>query len=137
MKTFSLKIVTPDGCMFDGEAVSIIAKTDTGEVEILAGHTEYFAALGTGRVRIRTEGGDRLASSSGGFISVTPKSVTLVPTTFEFADEIDVNRAVLAKEKAEAAISRAMDERANAIAKAKLSRALNRISVAQSASGRK
>ncbi len=137
MKTFSLKVVTPDGTHFDGEAISLLVKTSSGDVEILSGHTEYFAALGTGKARLRTSLGDRLASSSGGFLSVTTKGVTLVATTFEFADEIDINRAKRAKERAEAAISNAQDKRASALAKAKLSRALNRISVAESAAAKR
>ena len=54
----------------------------------------------------------------------------LVATTFEFADEIDVKRAILAKEKAEEAISRSNDDKMIMLAKAKLARAINRINVA-------
>lgn len=130
MRTFHLEIVTPDGCAFDGEAESLLVRTDGGDVEILAGHADYLAALSVGRARIRGAGGDRIAAISGGFLSVDKKSVKLVATTFEFADEIDINRAKAAKEKAEAAIQRAKNDREILIAKAKLQRAISRISVA-------
>ena len=131
MRAFHLEIVTPDGSAFDGEAESLLVRTESGDVEILAGHADYIAALAVGRARIRTSDGDRLAAISGGFLSVDKKSVKLVATTFEFADEIDVKRAAAAKENAEAAITRAKNDRELDLAKAKLARALSRINVAE------
>ena len=131
MKEFHLQIVTPDGIEFDGEAESLLVKCESGDVEILARHADYFGSLGIGRARIRTKAGSRFASVAGGFLSVAGGEVRLVATTFEFADEIDVKRATVAKERAEAAIAIAQDERALALAKAKLSRALNRIHVGE------
>lgn len=131
MTEFHLQIVTPDGISFDGMAESLLVKCEEGDVEILAKHADYFASLGTGRARIKTADGSRLASASGGFLSVTKNKVCLVATTFEFADEIDLNRAKAAKERAEKAISIAADDRALKIAKAKLARALNRINIVE------
>ncbi len=130
MNEFHLTVVTPDGTKFDGNATSLLIKTDSGDVEILAKHADYFASLGIGRARIQTNGENRLASSAGGFLSVKQNEVLLVATTFEFAEEIDLNRAILAKEKAEDAISRSNDDKAILLAKAKLARAINRINVA-------
>ena len=130
MNEFHLTIATPDGTKFDGNATSLLVKTESGDVEILAKHADYFASLGIGRARIRANGEDRLASSAGGFLSVKQNEVMLVATTFEFADEIDVKRAILAKEKAEEAISRSNDDKMIMLAKAKLARAINRINVA-------
>ena len=130
MNEFHLTIVTPDGAKFDGNATSLLVKTDSGDVEILANHADYFASLGIGRARIQSGGENRLASSAGGFLSVKKNEVMLVATTFEFADEIDLKRAQLAKEKAEDTISRSSDDKTLMLAKAKLARALNRINVA-------
>ncbi len=128
---FNLQIVTPDGQKFDGEVDSILARTDSGDVEILRGHADYFAAMGTGRIRLKIGADDKLASSSGGFISVTRGEVKLVVTTFEFAEDIDLDRAVIAKERAEAALSSNKDDGVILMAKAKLARAINRINVAK------
>ena len=129
MNEFHLTVVTPDGTKFDGMATSLLVKTDNGDVEILAKHTDYFASLGIGRARIETNGDKRVASSAGGFLSVKQNEVMLVATTFEFADEIDIERAILAKEKAEEAIARSNDDKMLILAKAKLARAINRINV--------
>ena len=130
MKEFHLQIVTPDGIEFDGVAESLLVKCETGDVEILAGHTDFFASVDVGRARIKTKDASQTASCAGGFLSVSGGEVRLVNTTFEFADEIDVERAYASKEKATAAIERAKDERTVKLAKAKLLRALNRIRVA-------
>lgn len=129
---FNLQIVTPDGLEFDGEIDSLLARTDGGDVEILRGHADYFAAMGTGRIRLKIGSEIKLASSSGGFISVTRGEVKLVVTTFEFAEDIDLERALLAKERAEATLAANTDDKIILIAKAKLARAINRINVKNS-----
>ena len=129
MRDFHLRIVTPDGLVYDGEAKSLLVRTDDGDVEFLAGHTDYFAHLGIGRARIIIGDAEKFASANGGVVSISGGEVTVAATTFEFADEIDVERAVLAKEKAEEAIARSNDDKAIMLAKAKLARAVNRINV--------
>ena len=49
MKEFHLEIVTPDGLIFDEQVESLLARTDDGDVEFLAGHIDYMASLGTGK----------------------------------------------------------------------------------------
>ena len=131
MNTFTVKIVTPDGELFSGEAGAITVKCDTGEVQILRGHADYFAPLAIGRAKLTLgDGTEREAACAGGFLSVKGGVATVVATTFEFADTIDLERAMRAKEEAERRISAAKDEHELDIAKAKLSRAISRISVA-------
>lgn len=130
MRRFHLEIATPDGICFDGDAESILIHTDDGDVEILAGHADFLASVATGRARLLIDGKSRYASASGGFVSVNRGSVKIAAITFEFADQIDEKRAEAARERAEAAISTANDEKAIRLAKAKLARALNRINVA-------
>ena len=131
MKTFHLEIVTPDGIEFEGEAESLLIKCESGDVEVLAGHADLFSPLAVGRARIKYDGKNRTASSAGGFLSVTKEKVIVVATTFEFADEIDVDRAKNAAIKAEADIKDAKDDAALEKAKLKLSRALNRIRISE------
>ena len=131
MREFKLEVVTPDGEIFSGNAESVTVKTTLGDVEILYGHTDYFAALATGAAKIKANGATRVASLSGGFISVRGGAVRVVATTFEFSSEIDRIRAERAKERAEALILIAKDEREIKVAKAKLARALTRIEVSK------
>jgi F-type H+-transporting ATPase subunit epsilon len=131
MKSFNLKIVTPDGLFFDSEVESLLVRTDDGDVELLAGHIDYMASLGTGRARIKQGGKDRYASVSGGFVTVKGGEVNLVAVTFEFRENIDLERAKAARDQAKSTISSTSDDKVLKIAKAKLQRALNRIDVAE------
>ena len=133
MREFKLQIVTPDGIVYDGAATSITVHTDDGDAQFLAGHVDYMGSVGTGRTRIiLPDGKVREASTSGGFLSVSHGEVKLVAVTFEFREDIDLDRAKAAKEKAEKALTEAKDRRSEEIAEAKLLRALNRISVGES-----
>ena len=131
MKSFNLKIVTPDGLLFESEVESLLVRTDDGDVEFLAGHIDYMASLGTGRARIKQDGKDRFASVSGGFVTVKGGEVKLVAVTFEFRENIDLARAKAARDTAKANMSSASDDKAMKLARAKLQRALNRIDVAE------
>ena len=131
MKEFHLQIATPDGMKFDGMATSLLVRCESGDIEILCGHVDYFASVGIGRARIKTNDGDRIASCTGGFLSVDKNGAKLVTTTFEYAEEIDVERARAAKQKAEELLAKENDAKMIARAEAKLARSLNRIKVAE------
>ena len=130
MSGFCLQIVTPDGSLFDGEAEALRVCTTQGYVSIRRGHADYLAALTVGAVTVTQDGVQREAACGGGFLSVEKGEVRLVATTFEYADMIDVERAERAKETAQSRIAAATEAREIELAKAKLARALNRLSVA-------
>lgn len=128
MSTYRLKIVTPDKVAFDGEAERLVARTIDGDVCILARHTDYLTPLGIGQVKVKAAGKDfRIASCSGGTLIVSDGEVTLIASTFEWADEIDVERAEKAKEKAERRIESHQTDYEMKLAEMKLRRALNRL----------
>ena len=131
MRDFHLRIVTPDGLVYDGMVNSLLVRTDDGDVEFLAGHTDYFAHLAIGRARLIIGDTERFASANGGFVSIEGGNATVAATTFEFAEDIDIARARAAKENAERAITGAKEQKDLDVAKAKLMRALNRINVAE------
>ena len=131
MTSFPLKIVTPDGLIFDGPAEKLIVRTTGGDVAILARHINYVAALGMGRAVVEAGGNRRIAACIGGMLSVVDGEVTLVPTTFEWADSIDVDRAEASYQRADKVLhdSSATDTDVK-LAEARLHRALVRKSVA-------
>ena len=130
MNTFPLTVVTPDGVVFEGEAESLLLRTTEGDVQIMAGHTDMVAALGTGRAALRVGGHTRYAAVSGGFVTVEGGRVTALPVTVECGDAIDVSRAERARAAAEQMIREARDDASLDRAKAKLARALARLQVA-------
>ena len=131
MNNFPLKIVTPDGLQFEGQAEQLTVRTTTGDIGILAGHINCVAPLGMGRATVVTEEGRRYAACIGGMLSVVNGSVTLVATTFEWADQIDTERAQASLARAEKVLhSNDASDTDIKLAQARLHRALVRKSVA-------
>ena len=93
MTQFSLTIVTPDGLKFEGQVEELVVRTTTGDIGIRARHTNLVAALGMGRASVIQEGKRRYGACIGGMVSVVDGQVRLVPTTFEWASDIDTARA--------------------------------------------
>ena len=131
MTPFRLKIVTPDGLIYDGQAEELLVRTTGGDVAILARHMNYVAPLGMGRAVVVSGGTRRTAACIGGMLSVCDGEVTLVPTTFEWADKIDLERAEAAYNRADKVLhSENPSQMDLKLAEAKLHRALVRKSVA-------
>ena len=131
MTPFQLKIVTPDGLIYDGQAEELVVRTTSGDLGILAGHVNCVAPLGMGRATVIIDGKRRYAACIGGMVSGVGGAVTLVPTTFEWAESIDAARAEAAQQRAEDALRRKdASETEIKLAQAKLHRALVRKNVA-------
>ena len=131
MTGFPLKIVTPDGLLYDGQAEEVVVRSTTGDIGVLAGHINCVAPLGMGRATIVIDGKKRYAACIGGMLSVVNGSVKLVPTTFEWADQIDANRAEASYERAQKILeNKRSSETDIKLAEARLHRALVRRSVA-------
>ena len=131
MTPFSLKIVTPDGIRFDGQAQQLNVRTTTGDVAILARHVNYVAPLGMGEASILVDGEKRYGACIGGMVSVVDGAATLVATTFEWAGDIDLARAEASEKRAQQVLEtkNATDLELD-LAEARLKRALIRKTVA-------
>ncbi|MBQ5660965.1 MAG: ATP synthase F1 subunit epsilon [Lachnospiraceae bacterium] len=130
MTGFPLKIVTPDGLEFDGIAESLTVRTVTGDMGIMAKHVDCVVPLGMGEATVVIDGQRRRAACIGGMVSVINGSVNLVPTTFEWADEIDVARAEASEKRAQAILaSKSATDTEVKLAKARMKRALVRMNV--------
>ena len=131
MKQFPLKIVTPDGVQYDGAAEELTVRTTEGDVGILAGHINYVSPLGMGQATVVIDGQRRFAACIGGMVSVVDGKVTLLPTTFEWSDSIDVDRASESEQRAQRILSsKDASDTEILLAQARLKRALVRKSVA-------
>lgn len=130
MTGFPLKIVTPDGLAFDGMAESLTVRTVTGDMGIMAKHADCVAPLGMGEATVVVDGKKSHAACIGGMVSVIGGVVNLVPTTFEWSDQIDVERAEASEKRAQAVLANknATDTEIQ-LAKARLRRALVRKNV--------
>ena len=133
MRPFSMKIVTPDGIAYDGQAESLTVRTTSGDLGIMAGHTNLVAPLGQGRCTIIIDSKRRYAACIGGMVSVMDGVVTLIPTTFEWAEQIDAERVERSFARAQGVLANKDASKTDiALAEARLKRALVRKSVASS-----
>ncbi|MBR5569701.1 MAG: ATP synthase F1 subunit epsilon [Oscillospiraceae bacterium] len=132
MNSFSLKIVTPDGLFFDGQAQELIVRTTSGDLGIMAGHINCVAPLGMGQAMVLTEDTKRYGACIGGMVSVVNGAVTLVATTFEWAEDIDTARVEVSRLRAESILQdKTSSDTDIRLAEARLKRALIRSSVAK------
>jgi F-type H+-transporting ATPase subunit epsilon len=100
-----VSVVTPEREVWSGEAGFVVARSAGGEVGVLPGMAPFLGALRHSSLKIEpTEGGEIWLAAHGGFIQVFQDRVTILTPVAEVADEIDVDRARSARERAEAAL---------------------------------
>lgn len=79
MNVFKLKISTPDGDMFDGEAVKLDVRGIEGELAVMAGHIPFMTALKPCDCKILLpDGEERTGTTEGGLLNVGSEQVTLL-----------------------------------------------------------
>ena len=131
MKTTKVNVVTPGGPVYEADVEMVSTKALSGELGILPGHIPLVAPLAIGSVRLKLGGGKTEAIAvSGGFIEVRPDQVTVLAQSAEKAEDIDVERAQRAKERAEKRLQDAHQEHIDfKRAELALQRAINRLVV--------
>lgn len=126
--TMKLQIITPMRTIFDEEVESVILTTTEGQMGVLYDHEPVVALLDYKQIIYTQDGHKKKATCLGGFVEVTKDKVTILTDASELADDIDIERARKAKERAEKRIGdKTMDQLRAEIA---LKKAIARISIA-------
>lgn len=131
MKTIHVSVVTPDGPVYEADVEMVSTKAQSGELGILPGHIPLVAPLQIGAVRLKKGSSTELVAVSGGFLEVRPDKVTILAQAAEKAEEIDVERATEARQRAEQRLQGKQDDVDFKRAELSLKRAINRIEVGQ------
>ena len=129
--TFNLEIVTPERKFFSGEIEMVILKTPEGEMGILQGHTPMVVAVAIGPIKIKKDGEWLEAALTEGFMEVKQDRTVILTDTAEWPNEIDINRAKEAKERAEERLNRQLSQVEYIRSQAALARALARLKVSK------
>lgn len=129
MSLFHLKIVTPNRVVFDSNVTKIVVRTINGDVGILKGHINFVAPLFVGAIKVMEQSEFKIGAISGGLIKVSKTQTVILTPTFEWVDEIDVERANRAKENAIGYINNPTKTHTIEIAELKLKKAINRINI--------
>jgi F-type H+-transporting ATPase subunit epsilon len=102
MKTFTLKIVTPENLLLEKVVTSVTLPLIDGEATILADHEAYIGICKPGGVTMKDEKGvEQVFATSGGFMEFHGNTLVVLADTAEPAENIDVERAEAAKKLAE------------------------------------
>lgn len=136
MAQIHLEVVTPSGPVVSDEVEIVTAPGYGGEFGVLANHAPFLSTIKTGTLSYKKDKQNRFLMVSGGFAEVSNNKITFLVESAEYGQEIDVDRAMRAKERAEKRIAQATQkaEKLNrARAEAALQRALARIRTAERA----
>ena len=121
MPTMQVEVVSPERVLFSGEATQVITRTlGGGEIAFLPGHSAFLGALTECHTRISLADGKVLdVAVHGGFVQVSGTTVSILSDVAELGDQIDRQRAMSAKERAEEILRREHDaDAAAALARA-------------------
>lgn len=85
MSTFRLKISSPDGNVFDGEAAMITLRGSEGDLAVMAGHVPFVTAVKSGECKITLDDdSEKKGSTDGGLLTVSKDCVTLLSSSFKW-----------------------------------------------------
>lgn len=129
MAALKTSVLTPDGPLFEGNVHSINVPGSNGDFQVLPGHAALMSTLEVGIARVKTADNKTVTFSiSGGFAEVKNNEVIVLAESAEQADQIDVERALASKKRAEERLYDSTMDRTRA--EASLKRAVNRLKLA-------
>lgn len=127
---FKIQIITPDRIFYEGESHFVEFTTVAGEIGVYANHIPMTTVLAPGVVTIHNGEEEVVAAVHAGIAEILGDKVTLLAEIAEWPDEIDVNRAEAAKDRAEERIASKTADIDVARAEFALRKALTRLDAA-------
>lgn len=128
---FKVEIICPDRMFYEGEVSMLEFTAVDGEIGIYKNHIPTTTVIAPGIARLHEAGGIKRAALHAGFAEITGDKVTILAELAEWPEEIDLNRAQRAKERAEVLLRSHEAAIDTARAQYALRKALTRINVAQ------
>ncbi|HFQ80432.1 MAG TPA: F0F1 ATP synthase subunit epsilon [Desulfobacterales bacterium] len=129
-----LEIVTPTGAVVS-EAVDIVTAPGTdGDFGVLAGHAPLLSTIKIGNLEYKNDNQTQTIMVNGGFCEVSNNKITFLVESAERGEDIDTERALRAKERAEKRLAEAQRQQEAfdvARAEAALQRAIARLKVGE------
>ncbi|MCI8465979.1 MAG: ATP synthase F1 subunit epsilon [Lachnospiraceae bacterium] len=131
-KSFELRIITPDRVFYEGSVEMVEMDTKEGAIGVYKSHVPTTCILRPGILTIHMEGNEKKqAALHSGFVEVLKDRVTVLAEAAEWPQEIDVERAKQAKERAEARLQDRSTDMDTLRAEMALRRAITRIKAAK------
>jgi F-type H+-transporting ATPase subunit epsilon len=131
MATLKLEVITVERQVLSDDVNTVVAPGVDGELGILPHHAPLITMLKPGELLIRKDGQETYLFVSGGFLEVRPDKIIILADACERCEEIDIERAEAAKQRAEERLKTHPPDVDMARAQAALLRSLVRIKVAE------
>lgn len=132
MAELFLEIISPSRQVFSGEIKSITVPGTKGRFQVLKNHAPLISTFELGMIRVDLKDKSKHYSTAGGTIEVLDNKILVLADSIEASEEIDLERAIKAKERAEKRLAKKSPDIDIPRAMASLARALNRIKVKES-----
>ncbi len=102
LKKFQLEVISPERVFYAGDVEMVELTTTEGDIGIYAEHIPLTTIVAPGVLTITESGSQKKeAAVLEGFMEITQDKVTILAQSCEWPEEIDVNRAIEARERAE------------------------------------
>ena len=126
---FKLRIITPDRVFYEGEASMVEFNTTEGEIGVYRKHVPTTVIISPGILTITEAEGMKEAALHAGFAEILQDEVVILAEIVEWPEEIDLDRAEAARERAEERLRSKTPETDLLRAETALQRSLARIHV--------
>ena len=111
MAMIQVDVVSAEKSMFSGEATLVVLPGESGELGILPGHTPLISRIRPGVMKIKlADGSEDLIFIAGGILEVQPGKVTVLSDTAIRAADLDEQKAIEARQRAEDALKNVTDK---------------------------
>lgn len=127
MTSFSLEVFTPHRQFFVGQVESLVLPILDGEYGVEAGHEPVVTVVAPGTLRFRVEGEWHEAAVTSGIAEIMQDYTVLLLSAAERPEEIDLDRALAARDRAEERLRQKCSMQEYESSKAALSRAIARL----------
>ena len=130
MKTFPLRVLAPERTFFDGACTSLTVPSIDGIYGLTAQHEDIVLAIVPGKLTLRdADGVEQIAAVSEGVLKMEHGEALVLVDTIERPEEIDLHRAEEMAAEARAELTAHHSAQEQAIARARIARAISRIHV--------
>lgn len=128
MKELNLEIITPSKQAFSGKVKSITVPGTAGSFQVLFNHAPLLSTFEIGKIKLEDlEGKEIEFATSGGTVEVTENKILILADSLESKEEIDINRAKQAYDRAKERLANRAKEVDSMRAEGALARSINRL----------
>ena len=130
-KKIHLKIITHEKIVYENDVDAIYSPGVNGEFGVLYNHIPFMTILKIGVTKVIIDEKPEYISTLGGIFHLRNNKAVILADEAERGNDIDIPRAKLAKERAEARLGNATDKKERARAEKAIARAMARLKAAR------